>query len=309
MSQKIYNFYVLVSDDDPENVRYVGTTTKKIVERLYQHKYNATHPEKRGLPVHKWMYSKYKNGGSISIKQIDSCSEEEQEEREQYWISYYKNLGYDLMNIDKGGKGVITKEKRSESSIQRSIKGHEIPIIALNLDGTFYKEYQSITIAAKELGFRSATAIGNTLKGRSKSAGNLVWIYKKDYDPNKDYSYKEHNYGECIYEFDINGDLIKAWKSIKSMINTFGYSYNGIKAAISNKTIYHDRYWSKSPTIDVSEFEKYYNYEVLNIETDESFKFRSQADICKFTKSAPSTVCVAIKQNKLIQKKYKIKEI
>lgn len=31
---KNYNFYVLVSDDDPENIRYVGTTSKKINERF-----------------------------------------------------------------------------------------------------------------------------------------------------------------------------------------------------------------------------------------------------------------------------------
>lgn len=31
---KNYKFYVLSSNDDPENIRYVGVTTKKINERF-----------------------------------------------------------------------------------------------------------------------------------------------------------------------------------------------------------------------------------------------------------------------------------
>jgi predicted GIY-YIG superfamily endonuclease len=67
-NSKIYNFYVLTSEDDPENIRYVGVTTKKVTERFSQHKYCALHKEKRGLPVHKWMFSKYEKGGKILVK-------------------------------------------------------------------------------------------------------------------------------------------------------------------------------------------------------------------------------------------------
>jgi hypothetical protein len=67
-TSKIYNFYVLVSENDPENVRYVGVTTKKVKERFNQHKYCAVHKDKRGLPVHKWMFSKYQKGENILVK-------------------------------------------------------------------------------------------------------------------------------------------------------------------------------------------------------------------------------------------------
>nr|DAM35277.1 MAG TPA: hypothetical protein [Bacteriophage sp.] len=37
------------------------------------------------------MYSKYKDGGTILVKEIDSCDESEWENREQYWIKFYKD--------------------------------------------------------------------------------------------------------------------------------------------------------------------------------------------------------------------------
>ena len=45
--------------EDEENIRYVGVTTLTVQKRFYGHKYCAKHDDKRGLPVHKWMYSHY----------------------------------------------------------------------------------------------------------------------------------------------------------------------------------------------------------------------------------------------------------
>ncbi len=92
------------------------------------------HPEKRGLPVHKWMWSKYEKGLDIVVKEIDSCDEKDWEEKEKYWISRYKEGG-NLLNISDGGKGVIPKDSRTLSSIERSAKAHEKAITLLNKNG------------------------------------------------------------------------------------------------------------------------------------------------------------------------------
>lgn len=267
------------------------------------------HKEKRGLPVHKWMYSKYKNGGSIIAKKIDECSEFEWEDKEKYWISYYKNLGYNLLNLDEGGKGVITKEKRSKSSIQRSIDGHKVPIIALNKDGSFYKEYDSILTATKEHNLKSMSSINNNLRGRSKSAGGYIWIYKKDYNPDVEYLYKTKKLGEYLYEFDLNGNLLKVWDTSYDYYKKEGGSSHSITNAIENKTIYRDHYWSKTEKIDISKYENPFNYQVLDTSTKEITKFRTQSEICKFTGAHPSTVSMYIKENKLIYNKYLITKI
>lgn len=114
--ETIYHFYVLSSTDSPDKIRYVGVTMQTVEQRFYKHKYCATHPEKRGLPVHKWMWSKYEKGLDILVKEIDTCGENDWEDREKYWISKYKKGG-NLLNISEGGKGVIPKNARSKSSI------------------------------------------------------------------------------------------------------------------------------------------------------------------------------------------------
>lgn len=66
--EKVYKFYVLSTSTDIDNIRYVGVTTKTVQQRFYGHKYCAMHPEKRGLPVHKWMYKHYQLGEDIIFK-------------------------------------------------------------------------------------------------------------------------------------------------------------------------------------------------------------------------------------------------
>ena len=68
-----------------------------------------------------------------------------------------------------------------------SIKQSKKAIIALNMDGTFYKEFDSAIEATKELNIKSKSSINNVLKGRSKSSAGYMWIYKEDYNSNNIY--------------------------------------------------------------------------------------------------------------------------
>lgn len=108
---KKYYFYGLYAEDEPDKICYVGVTSRAIAVRFSQHKYSANH-ENRSMPVHKWMYSKYKKGIEIKFKEIDSCFESEWKEKEVYWISYYRKLNPFLLNLQKGGSGVITNNMR-----------------------------------------------------------------------------------------------------------------------------------------------------------------------------------------------------
>lgn len=296
---KIYNFYVLSASSDIDNVRYVGVTTKTVQQRFYGHKYCANHEDKRGLPVHKWMYSHYQKGETIIVKQIDSCGIDCWEEKEQYWIAYYKNLGFQLLNISNGGNGVVTKEMRSTSSVERSIKGHEKPIVALYKDGTFYKEFESATKAAEELNLKSKSAISNVLKGRSKSSAGFLWVYKENYDFKAQYSYNIVEKGTKIYQFDINGILINEYPSKHFIDKLEGWSRNGLNSAIRNKTLYHDTYWSESKDIDLDEYEPYFYYQELDNSGEIVEMYRYQTEICNKFNVSSGTVCINIKEGKL----------
>lgn len=296
MDDKKYQFYVLFSEEDPENIRYVGVTTKQINERFSQHKYCATHSDKRGLPVHKWMYSKYKNGGNILYKKIDECEDYCWEEREQYWIDYYKKLGFKLLNISKGGKGIITLDMRSKSSIQRSIEGHEIPVLALNKDGSIFMSFDSAVKAARYFNV-ARNSITNVLNGWSKSSCGYLWVRKDEYDPNIKYSYTPDTDKKKIkvYEFSMCGELIKIWDKITDFDNIEGYSQNGVRSAIKNRKEYHGSYFSLEESINISEFKSPYKF-YINVNNSIQY-FKSQRELAKFLNISESRLSITLKNN------------
>ena len=296
---KKFYFYSLSCTDSPENIKYIGVTTTSIVKRFSQHKYCANHSEKRGLPVHKWMYSKYLKGYDIIIKQIDMCLENEWENKEQYLIQYYRNLGYDLLNVDKGGRGVITKEKRQLSSIERSIKGHEIAIVALNKDGSFFKEFESSIKAAKFLNLKSDTAIRNATNGWSKSCSGYLWVKKSEYNPNNNYCYSIKEIKQVkVYEFNLEGELIKVWNKISDFDKISGYSQNGLRKAIIDKKPYHNSYFSFFSSINIIEYKPPFKFKLI---IDNCIHYcKSQREMAKILKISESQLSIKLKSSNII---------
>lgn len=187
---------------------------------------------------------------------------------------------------------------REKSSIERSIEGHEKAVVALYKDGSFYKEFESITKATYELGLRSKSAIGNVLAGRSKSSGGYLWIFKEDYNPQNEYSYNPKTNGIGVYQFDINGILIKTYPNKRFFDSVKGWSLNGLNAAIRNKTVYHDSYWSETDTINLDEYEQYFYYQEINESEEVVEMYRTQSDICKKFNMSPNSVLNYLRKGK-----------
>lgn len=305
--EKIYQFYVLSSSNEPNNIRYVGVTTVSLQRRLIQHRNKAKSAKYRMLPVHKWMYSVYKKGFDVLINKIDECDESKWEEKEQYLIKKYKDQGYKLMNLDKGGKGVITSEMRSKSSIERCAEKHRKPIIALTLDGKFFKEFPSLTSAVKYFHGNNITNIGNVLRHATKSAYNHLWVYKKDYYKQKKYLYSKDRHGKKIYQFNLEGKLINIYDAIIDIKNKIGISYNGLNSAIINKKEYYNSYWSYNRNINVDKYKSPYNYEVINMDDDSVHYFRYQKEVAVFINFSKTNVQKYMSKEKIhIWNNYKV---
>ena len=293
METKNYSFYVLKSDIKPDEIRYVGVTSNSISRRFTQHKYCATHPEKRGLPVHKWMYSVYKQGGKINIEKIFECPESEWEETEKSLIKKYRDLGHNLLNIDLGGKGVITKEKRSIDSITRSTEAHKKPVTAYNLDGTKFRDFSSITEAAEFFNGK-LNNIHSVLSGSSKSAYGYMWKYKSEEESIDQYKKKQIGIG--VYQFDFNGNLLKQFESKKDVITFFNVTnYKALDRAIDNRTAYKESFWSISPEIDITLFKSPFKYKITK--GDNVTKVIEQKDVAEIIGSCKATVCSKLKNN------------
>lgn len=295
--EKTYVFYTLSASDDPNNIRYVGTTSLTVAQRFRGHKYCAMHKEKRGLPVHKWMFSKYERNLNIIHMQIDSCLESEWEERERYWIKYYKDQGFELLNIDKGGRGVITAEMRSKSSIERSIEAKRKPVIALNIDGTLYKEFPSIREAASECNINNMQSIFNVLHKMNKSAGGYIWVFKDEYDSTKNYSYKKEYSSKCVYKFDDKFKLVESFESKMAAIQSFGItSYTGLTNAIKYKKLYKGFYWAETSEFNNVPLKISYKYEVTD-ENGQNIKFKMRKELAEYLQVSGTFITTSLKKN------------
>lgn len=112
--------YSLVDPRDRQHVRYVGKTIIGLSSRLKSHLHFSA--LKSNTHRNNWIKSLL----SVNIKPEISMIEEifdddvnKHNERERYWIRFFKNLGYRLVNGTEGGDGVIpTEETRLKISIR-----------------------------------------------------------------------------------------------------------------------------------------------------------------------------------------------
>lgn len=59
-----------------------------------------------------------------------------------------------------------------------------------------------------------------------------------------------------LYQFDLNGNLIKKWEKSKDAYEFYGYDQDRFKSPKRNKCIFLDSYWSTSPTINIEEYSR-----------------------------------------------------
>lgn len=101
----------------------------------------------------------------------------------QLYNVHYGNGIEKNRNKHKGKKA--TEETRKKMSEQRKGKPKykiRIPIVQLDLQGNFIKEYDSATQANKELNLYES-GITKCCKGKQNQCGGYKWVYKSDYKP------------------------------------------------------------------------------------------------------------------------------
>lgn len=99
------------------------------------------------------------------------------------------------------------------NKFKRNIYG----VVQLDLDGNFIKEFSTSMEAEKETGILcgSITAICRNSPGH-RTAGGYRWVFKTDYESgNYDKNLEYKNISRKVVQFNISGDVIKIWNSIK----------------------------------------------------------------------------------------------
>lgn len=62
------------------------------------------------------------------------------------------------------------------------------------------------------------------------------------------------NLSKTVYEFDLQGELIKVWDSITSIIETYDINKDRITMCIKGRRSFNNSYWSFDHSIDVSKY-------------------------------------------------------
>lgn len=138
--------------------------------------------------------------------------------------------------------GYLWAYEKDISSIESVIESYkqnnylQKPIQQYDLNCQFIGEYNSAAEAARKLNI-NVSSIKSVLNGRQFSAGGYIW-----HKQNSNFSLEEQyrNYllsASCcqIEEIDLDGNIIKTYKSATSAEKELGWSYNSIKRVCDGK--------------------------------------------------------------------------
>jgi hypothetical protein len=95
------SMYILI-DPRTEEIRYVGWTTKSLLERLQRHK-----SEKKSSHKANWIASLVQLGLIPRVELIQRVPIDFWEEAERYWIAFFRSRGCPLTNASDGGHGSL----------------------------------------------------------------------------------------------------------------------------------------------------------------------------------------------------------
>ena len=188
----IYKIYLL-KDPVTQEIRYVGQTYKILKYRLNEHLQDSKRKKFRNV---NWIKSLLKKDLKPIIELIEECSLDNVDEREIYWISYFRSINSKLNNHDDGGRFQKRKFKHSEefkSKIGKFMKNFKkskehvrkiainfmFPVSQYTIEGQFINSYESIREASKQTGI-NRKGIALVCKNLQKKAGKYVWKYSKD---------------------------------------------------------------------------------------------------------------------------------
>lgn len=189
-----------------KEIRYVGQTSRRLTERLRQHKNVwSKHTSHRSNWLKK--LKKLNLLSSLQIILIEECDIDILNDREIYWIAYFKNLGYKLTNQVAGGLG--TRDYKHTDETKKII-------------GEASKKSRTGTNSSDEARKNiSLSLIGNSRhlnKTHSQETKDAISEKKKGSVPvNK----------KRIGQF-INTELIKEWDSSHDAADELGLSQGNI---------------------------------------------------------------------------------
>ena len=175
-------------------------------------------------------------------------------ERETYYIEKYNSFnehyGYNLCAPGKFPKHT----KESKKKLEDASKARILPVIAINKDtGEFFKEFESVSSAAEYFN-TSSSNISRTCKGVINYMKNHIFVYKNEYDVEKNYIYvkdkkviseetrskmiSSNSKSIPVYKYSLLGEFYQKFPSRSNCENIEGFNKEELRHILTkHKTI------------------------------------------------------------------------
>lgn len=216
-------FIYSLENPKTKEVRYIGKTIQKLEKRLTAHVYESKHRKNHKC---NWINKLIRENVKPKIKLIDTVSEDNWEFWETYWIEQFKTWGFKLVNQTPGGEGYKHSDETKEKiSIANSGKNHYFY-------GKNHTKESKEKISKSLKGNQYAKGFKHSEETKKKVRKNTKEYYKKN--PRT----KEHNKkiadsnskvkANPIYQYGINGNLIKKFESVRIAVAELKIGRDGI---------------------------------------------------------------------------------
>ena len=227
---------------NPKGKVYIGQSIN--IEKRFREHRNSMNKKQTKL------YKSFQKYGFINhvFEIIEECLINQLDERESFWKHYYLNLVnnnwklvlfHELYDAGGGPKSNFTKQKIGLANSKPKPQGFGNKISKAigqyNLNGEFIRKWNSITEAKKQI----SGDILSCCQGKQKTAGGFIWRYYVD-NLNIDIDLTNKNAGvkktdkwiknkyKSINQYDMQGNFIKDWESMKQIVKELNYSQSGI---------------------------------------------------------------------------------
>jgi hypothetical protein len=115
-------------------IKYIGQTRQKLYKRLYKH---LREINKNKSHKNNWLKILEKQNilHKLRIEIIEECAFDKLNEREIYWIKFYKNKGLNLTNMTTGGECGSLGYKHTDEAKRKIAERNKLPKHETSLQG------------------------------------------------------------------------------------------------------------------------------------------------------------------------------
>ena len=156
------------------------------------------------------------------IDEINSLNKTDWKPLETYWIEQFKVWGFEVMNKNKGGGGPIYCSSQTKEKISTSKKNHKHSYETIQKMKQPKPEGFGEKISKIHKGLpkpKSEETIQKLKKPRIKGTGEKISLSKN----------------KSILQYDLKGNLIKEWPSVKTAAESLSKKPSGISFCLTKK--------------------------------------------------------------------------